>query len=228
MRGANAVQAAYTGNSARPRKTLVVAIVAAAGLTAGALMTGLVRGDASAAGETPARVGYISFDTWYNTQDPRLVFGEASFVVVGRVTEKLRIDGDRTVFDVQIERELKGATPSTVRVSQLGHVDENEAVEVEGMPLMQPGNSYVIALTPPSSAEAQDALIVLTAAHGGNAVEVDGPNDPAVGKYRGFVHQQQSPYAVGASGYSDLKRLAEKWADGRPGYSTPGPVRPGS
>lgn len=103
---------------------------------------------------------------------------------------------------------LEGTMPDRYNVSQLGFRADGKDYELDGLPLMTPGRTYVMALVAPSAREPQDALLVLSAMAGGNLVEVDGvPSlNPAVDRYRTAVARQRSPWA-------QADRMDEKRAD---------------
>ncbi len=164
----------------------------------------------------------ISADFWYDVSDPSLIAGDSFFVVVGRVEAPVRVDGDRTVFEVTVTKELKGETPDSILVSQLGKIDGENTWELEGFPLMQEGKQYVMSMAPPSAYEPQDALILLSGIGMGNKVEVAGPDDPLVQWYDDKVRKARTPYPPGASGHRERAASGRQWQEGHPGYKSPG------
>jgi hypothetical protein len=164
----------------------------------------------------------ISADFWYDVSDPSLIAGDSFFVVVGRVERPVRVDGDRTVFEVTVTKELKGETPDSILVSQLGKTDGDNTWELEGFALMEEGMQYVMSMAPPSTYEPEDALILLSATGMGNKVEVSGPNDPLVEWYGDKVRKARTPYPPGASGHRERAATGRHWQEGHPGYKSPG------
>ena len=164
----------------------------------------------------------ISADFWYDVSDPSLVAGDSFYVVVGQVVRKVRVDGDRTVFEVSVTKQLKGSTPGSVLVSQLGKVEGENTWELEDFPLMQEGHQYVMSVVPPSVHEPSDALILLSGKGMGNKVEVTGPDDPLVSWYSERVRKARTPYPPGASGHRERATTGRQWQEQHPGYDSPG------
>ncbi|HEX2296235.1 MAG TPA: hypothetical protein VHN37_13125 [Actinomycetota bacterium] len=164
----------------------------------------------------------ISADFWYDVSDPSLIAGDSFYVVVGRVVRTVRVDGDRTVFEVAVTKELKGSTPDSVLVSQLGKVEGEHSWELEDFPLMKEGHQYVMSVVPPSVHEPSDALILLSAKGMGNKVEVTGPDDPLVSWYADKVRKARTPYPAGASGHRERAASGRQWQETHPGYGSPG------
>ncbi len=121
-------------------KTAVRIICLAAG---GALGLGLAV--ATAESDHPTEI-FIQVDYAYDTADPRLIAGDAAVVAVATVTQEIGRRDDRTEFEVSVKELLKGDSPNTLRVSQLGFRDGDDTYQLEGMPLVQPGRTYVMAL----------------------------------------------------------------------------------
>jgi hypothetical protein len=197
-----------------------------AGVTAGTLLALLLKDSVA---QTPvvhrhgaAPKTAIAADFWYDVADAALIAGDSHYVVVGRVDGTVRIDNDRTVFSVTVTREIKGETPDTILVSQLGKVEGDHRWELEGFPLMAEGRQYVMALAAPSHAEPQDALILLSGAGRGNKIEVAGPEDALVSWYASEVRRARTPYSPGASGHRERVENGQRWERGRPGYRSPG------
>lgn len=159
----------------------------------------------------------IHVDFAYNTADPELVAGDATVVAIATVERPVRMDDDRSVFEVRVAELLEGDMPMLYKVSQLGYRKDGASFEVEGFPLMIPGRTYVMALVAPAPNEPQDALIVLTAASGGNLLPVNGPQDRAADRYRRAVAGQRSPW-LPADG-TERKRADDyrRWREGAGG-----------
>jgi|GEM_PF-3777792 hypothetical protein len=210
------------------RKSLSGLAGMAAGVYAALSLTSAFGTGASVEQPSRAKTG-IEMDTWYDVSNPKLIAGEALFVVTGTVEEPVRIDGDRTVFRVSVEESLKGTTPESVLVSQLGFVDgDGNRYELEGFPLMELGHSYIMALAAPTTEEAQDALTLLSGSANGNKVEVTGMDDPRVAWFKSMIKKAENPHPANESTYAVDSANADRWLGDHPSYSSPGLAKRGS
>ena len=165
----------------------------------------------------------IHLDFAYDTSDQSLVAGDASVIVVGQVTRELRRAGDRTIYEIELLGDpLKGNVQRTVNVSQIGFNNGDATHSLEGVGRLEVGDNYILAAVHPSRTEPQDALVVLSTVPGGNAIPVDGYEDPAVDEYREAVAQQQDPLP-GSENAQQRQEAQEAWEtrngppnDGRP------------
>lgn len=101
--------------------------------------------DSLRAGETHSVHSSYAFDV----KDETAVAGFADYVVVAtvdRVAEVQERDNTPyTVFDVTVDRILKGEPVETLRLVQLGGTLGKDTWQVEGEPLLRPGTTYVLA-----------------------------------------------------------------------------------
>ncbi|RKN33914.1 hypothetical protein [Micromonospora musae] len=85
----------------------------------------------------------------FDVTDETKVAGFADYVVVAtvnRVAEVQERDGaPYTVFDVTVDKTLKGEPVKTLRVVQLGGTLGKDTWQVEGESLLRPGTTYVLA-----------------------------------------------------------------------------------
>ena len=199
------------------REWLRYGLVAAgfAGLLVGAFVFGWIG---------PTRVA-ISASYAYDVSDPTQVFGDASFVIVGRVEEDLgRVQDDRTAFRVSVLDELKGDVPAVIEVTQDGFRRGRATWELDDFPLFEVGRTYVMALTIPAPHWNQQRLHVLIGPLDGNGPEVTGPNDPVVALYRSAVGDARYPEGFTAEFIAGHLEMARRWIEAHPGYSSPGPT----
>ncbi|MFI7523794.1 hypothetical protein [Micromonospora globbae] len=119
-------------------------------LVAGAAAVAVASGgwlayDSLRPGETHSVHASYAFDV----TDATKVAGFADYVVVAtvdRVVEVQERDGTPyTVFDVSVDKTLKGQPVKTLRLVQLGGTLGKDTWQVEGEPLLRPGTTYVLA-----------------------------------------------------------------------------------
>ncbi|KAB1151393.1 hypothetical protein ACLQ20_25120 [Micromonospora sp. DT46] len=119
-------------------------------LVAGAAAVAVASGgwlayDSLRAGETHSVHASYAFDV----KDETKVAGFADYVVVAtvdRIAEVQERDGTPyTVFEVTVDKTLKGDPVKTLRVVQLGGTLGKDTWRVEGEPLLRPGTTYVLA-----------------------------------------------------------------------------------
>ena len=190
---------------------IVVAVLAIAGYALG-----------SAAWSRVGGTGAV--DRAYDVSDPELVFGQAAFVVVGRVNRKLGRTpflGDRMAFEVVVQESLKGSTPRVVTVSQLGSPFGAFFTGFDEWPLMRQGETFVMALTPPGPGE--EALILLSGPGGGNLLPVDGRSGSGVAAARAALRDARYPPAIADQRPEDVRRV-ERFTSANEGFSSPGPA----
>lgn len=157
----------------------------------------------------------IGLDFAYDVSDPRVVAGDASFIIVGRVLGDLGDDGRRTSFDVEVLANLKGDVGvDVVQVSQLGYKVDNLVYSAEGVEMMVPGSTYIMPLVAPGPSEPTDTLILLTGPPTTSAVLVDSPDGLKVAEYRKVIAASVAP--VGDETREQRSQQAERWLNRRP------------
>ncbi|MFG2008756.1 hypothetical protein ACGFNF_06735 [Micromonospora sp. NPDC048868] len=96
-------------------------------------------------GETHSVHSSYAFDV----KDETKVAGFADYVVVATVDRVVEVqerdDTPYTVFEVTVDKSLKGEPVKTLRVVQLGGTLGKDTWRVEGEPLLRPGTTYVLA-----------------------------------------------------------------------------------
>ena len=163
----------------------------------------------------------------YDTSDPALVFGQASFVVVAQVDRKLGRTpflGDRMAFEVVVRETLKGTTPTRIMVAQSGSPFGLLYTGFETWPLMRQGETVVIALAPPQPRSR--ALVVLDGPGGGNLLPVDGRSGDGmavVAEAEEILERARYPPAIAAQRPADVRRT-ERFVAAADGFSSPGPA----
>ncbi|MFY1594292.1 hypothetical protein [Micromonospora sp. WMMD737] len=119
-------------------------------LVAGAAMVVVASGgwlayDSLRPGETHSVHSSYAFDV----KDETKVAGFADYVVVATVDRVVEVqerdDTPYTVFEVTVDKSLKGEPVKTLRVVQLGGTLGKDTWRVEGEPLLRPGTTYVLA-----------------------------------------------------------------------------------
>lgn len=97
----------------------------------------------------PGETHWVHSSYAFDVKDETKVAGFADYVVVAtvdRVAEVQERDGTPyTVFDVTVDKILKGEPVKTLRVVQLGGTLGKDTWQVEGEPLLRPGTTYVLA-----------------------------------------------------------------------------------
>ncbi len=168
----------------------------------------------------PTRASYA-----YDVTDPAQVFGDAAFVIVGRVEEELgRVEDDSTAFRVLVLRELKGSVPHEIEVMQDGFRRGRRTWELADFPLFEVGRTYVMALTIPAPDWNQERLVVLVGPLDRPSTEVSGPDDPAVAAYLKAVDNARYPSGFTREFAQDHSEMVQAWLKAHPGYSSPGPA----
>lgn len=119
-------------------------------LVAGATAVAVAAGgwlayDSLRPGETHSVHSSYAFDV----KDETKVAGFADYVVVATVNRVAEVqerdDTPYTVFDVTVDKTLKGEPVKTLRVVQLGGTLGKDTWQVAGEPLLRPGTTYVLA-----------------------------------------------------------------------------------
>ncbi|GAB2956854.1 hypothetical protein GCM10027280_51970 [Micromonospora polyrhachis] len=117
---------------------------------------------AGAAAVTVAFGGWLAYDSLrsgetysvhssytFDVKDEAKVAGFADYVVVAtvdRIVEVQERDGTPyTVFDVTVDKTLKGEPVKMLRLVQLGGILGKDTWQVEGESLLRPGTTYVLA-----------------------------------------------------------------------------------
>ncbi|MGC5333247.1 hypothetical protein [Micromonospora sp. DT62] len=125
-------------------KRLVRPLVAGAAVVAVA-SGGWLAYDSLRPGETHSVHSSYAFDV----KDETKVAGFADYVVVATVDRVVEVqerdDTPYTVFEVTVDKSLKGEPVKTLRVVQLGGTLGKDTWRVEGEPLLRPGTTYVLA-----------------------------------------------------------------------------------
>lgn len=70
----------------------------------------------------PSSANTLEADFWYDTSDPSQILGEAPFAAFVTVegTAGIEAKSGRTIYNLRLERGLRGSLPATFQASQLG------------------------------------------------------------------------------------------------------------
>lgn len=127
---------------------------------------------AGAHGERAPDTLHIHSSASFDLTDPRSVFGYAAFVVVGEVEERLSQVDDSTRFAVRPIQQLKGSVPDRIIVEQVGFDRQGIRYELEDQPMIEVGDTYLLALTTPSDLNS-DVLTVVAGTVSGQRIAAE-------------------------------------------------------
>ncbi|HEV2757215.1 MAG TPA: hypothetical protein VG318_15725 [Actinomycetota bacterium] len=191
----------------RPRVMPLVALGVGAALSLGMMQLGWF-------GEP--RIVEIHTSYGFDLTDAESVFGYAHFVATAEVTEELGKVGDSTHFKVSPVEEMKGELPDSVTVAQIGFELDGDVYQMEDQPLLEVGETYVLALTAPYEDAASEVLTVL----GGpvSAAAVDVADEAALEGLRTAAEHRKWPSDLPRQALGEQARRGAEWASQHRGY----------
>ena len=139
----------------------------------------------------PVRVTYSHPSYAFEVSDRAQVAGYSDYVVVGHVQRVLETTFDgppRTTFEVSIETVLKGdLAEKTVTIGQRGvDLTGKSQVHLDGVSVLTPGNTYVMALRRSGSSE----LSVLSGPHSPAPIQESSASSTIADWQRAVVNQR--------------------------------------
>lgn len=151
----------------------------------------------------------------FDLSDPAQMMSYAHFVVVGVVISDGDPSEDETIYEVRVTDRIKGHTPETLSVAQLGVHEDGITFEAEDQPLMSNGTEYVLFLTVPAERES-DVLTVMAGPLSAQPV-----SDEIVDRLRGATDSARWPDSL-LTAYEAVHadRVAD-WTATRSDFSTP-------